>query len=66
MEEVAFLLKEWETIEGFGAGQHHDLTHIKGGVFWHSCGGCGSRDGLLSHAGRQPEGEKQRGHTSPN
>ena len=65
MEEVAFLLKEWEAIEGLGAGQHHDLTHIKGGVFWHSCEAVAAVS-LLTHASRQPEGAKQSGHASPN
>ena len=65
MEEVAFLLKEWEAIEGLGAGQHDDLIHLKGGVFRHSCEAVAAIS-LITHAGRQTEGEKQSGHTSPN
>ena len=51
MEEVAFLLKEWEAIEGLGAGQHDDLIHLKGGVFRHSCEAVAAIS-LLTHAGR--------------
>lgn len=65
MKEVAFLLKEWEATEGLGVGQHDDLTHIKGGVFWHSCEAVAAVS-LLTHASRQPEEEKQSGHASPN